>query len=116
MLLQLFWGSQLHRQRMELLPNGRITVACALTPQQAAEQYKVDADCGLSSSEAEQRLALHGPNCARHACPWLPQAPRRAILCSTRYSRCFWLQHLPAMPNLARCHADPSPAVVHSHP
>ena len=39
-------------------------VASALTPQQAAEQYKVDAECGLSSSEAEQRLALHGPNCA----------------------------------------------------
>ena len=45
----------------------RTTPASALTPQQAAEQFKVDAECGLSSSEAAQRLAVHGPNCARHA-------------------------------------------------
>ena len=56
----------------------RTTVAShSLTPQQAAEQHKVDAQSGLSSSEAAQRLALHGPNCARHAhlCPSLRALP-----------------------------------------
>ena len=55
----------------------RSTAASALTAAQAAEQYKVDAECGLSSSEAAQRLALHGPNCARRAslCPSRPALP-----------------------------------------
>ena len=56
----------------------RTTVAShSLTPQQAAELHKVDAQSGLSSSEAAQRLALHGPNCARHAhlCPSLRALP-----------------------------------------
>ena len=56
----------------------RTTVAShSLTPQQAAELHKVDAQTGLSSSEAAQRLALHGPNCARHAhlCPSLRALP-----------------------------------------
>jgi len=45
----------------------------ALAPDDAAARLGADADAGLSSAEAAQRLAVQGPNT-------LPEAPRRTIL------------------------------------
>ena len=55
--------------RMELQETAPVRSFASLTSAEAAERLKCDVQAGLSSSEAEQRLTLHGPNCARRTAP-----------------------------------------------
>ena len=47
------------------LQTRRGSSSSALTASEACAQLNVDPSVGLSSVEAAQRLAIHGPNCAQ---------------------------------------------------
>ena len=73
---------------MELQETAPVRSFASLTSAEAAERLKCDVQAGLSSSEAEQRLTLHGPNCARRTAPPALRAVPDAAHCAPAMPAC----------------------------